>query len=193
MGFFMIGLVLIIVLSHIYSGLSAKPYSCNVFLSWKCVCQQQYKMENAKTELFKMPIWFNSFIKVNKKIISIKKLHKQGVKIIWDLFDADGNLLAKRDFEHKFNIQKICLLQYQGLCSAIKKFIRNCNLDMDSYETSYPYIPFHIPCLLENKKGCKDVYCILNSKVHRPTAISKWNTVFEKDPLDWKSIFTVCF
>ena len=165
----------------------------DVFLSWQFVCQQQYKMENADTELFKMPIWFNSFIKVNKKSVFIKKWYKQGVKIIGDFFDAHGNLLAKQDFEHKFNIQEICLLQYQGLCSAIKKFIRNCNLDMDSYEASYPYIPFHISCLLKNKKGCKDVYCILNSEVHSPTAISKWNTVFENDPLDWKSIFTVCF
>ena len=66
---------------------------------------------------------------------------------------------------------------------------------MDSYEAIYPYmyIPFHISCLLKNKKGCKGVYCILNSEVHSPTVISKWNTVFENDPLDWKSIFTVCF
>ena len=44
----------------------------------------------------------------------------------------------------------------------------------------------------KNKKGCKDVYCILNSEVHSPTTIFKCNTVFENDPLDWKSIFTVC-
>ena len=66
----------------------------------------------------------------------LKKWYKQGVKIIGDFFDVHGNLLAKQDFEHKFNIQEICLLQYQGLCSAINKFIRNCNLDMDSYEAS---------------------------------------------------------
>ena len=34
---------------------------------------------------------------------------------------------------------------------------------MGSNEASYPYIPFHISCLLKNKKDCKDVYCILNS------------------------------
>ena len=55
-------------------------------------------MENADSELFKMPIWFNSFIKVNKKSVFIKKWYKQGVKIIGDFFDAHGNLLAKRDF-----------------------------------------------------------------------------------------------
>ena len=44
----------------------------DVFLSWQFVCQQQYKMENVDTELFKMPIWFNSFIKVNKKSVFIK-------------------------------------------------------------------------------------------------------------------------
>ena len=84
-----------------------------------------------------------------------------------------------------------------------------------SYEASYPYIPFHISCLQKNKQGCKDVYCILylycficsrrrvadvrfwmnclvllNSEVQSPTAISIWNTVFENDLSDWKSIFT---
>ena len=52
------------------------------------------------------------------------------------------------------------------------------------------------PILLYSKfswSHYKDVYCILNSEVHSPTAISKWNTVFENDPLDWKLIFTVCF
>ena len=51
-----------------------------------------------------------------------QKWHKQGVKIIGDFFDADicGNLLAMQDFEHKFNIQEICQIQYHGLCSAIK-------------------------------------------------------------------------
>ena len=44
----------------------------DVFLSWKFVCQQQHTMENAETELFKMPIWFNSFIKVNKKVFLLK-------------------------------------------------------------------------------------------------------------------------
>ena len=45
----------------------------DVFLSWQFVCQQQlYKMENADTEIFKMPIWFNSFIKVNKKVFLLK-------------------------------------------------------------------------------------------------------------------------
>ena len=75
-------------------------FSKDVFLSWQFVCQQQYKMENADTELFKMPIWYNSLIKVNKKSVFIKKLYKQGVQIIGDFFDADGNLLAKQDFDH---------------------------------------------------------------------------------------------
>ena len=51
-------------------------------------------MENADKELFKMPIWFNSLIKVNKKSVFIKKWYKQGVKIIGDFFDADDNLLG---------------------------------------------------------------------------------------------------
>ena len=49
-----------------------KNHAKDEFLSWHFVCQQQYKMGNVETELFTMPIWFNSFIKVNIKVFLLK-------------------------------------------------------------------------------------------------------------------------
>ena len=69
----------------------------DVFLSWQFVCQRQYKMENVDTELFKMPILLNTFIKVNKKVFLLKMGTNKVLKSLDIFFDADGNLLAKQD------------------------------------------------------------------------------------------------
>ena len=65
----------------------------------------------------------------------------------------NGNLLPTEIFEDNFGIAGICFLQYEGICRAVRKFIKKFNLIAgDSYICESPYIPFHISCLLKNKK-----------------------------------------
>ena len=54
-------------------------------------------------------------------------------------------------------------------------------------------IPFHISCLLGNKKGTKDLHAILNTEIKLPSAVEKWNLLFDDDPLEWNSAFAACF
>ena len=114
----------------------------DVFLSWQKICQQQFHLENVEKELYRMPIWYNSQIKVNRKSLFIEKWYKKGVKVVGDFLDMNGNLLPKGTFEENFGIAGICFLQYEGICRAVRKFIKKFNLIHvagDSYICESPY------------------------------------------------------
>ena len=96
----------------------------HVFLSWqKKIRKQQCHLENVAKVLYRMPIWYNSQIKVNRKSLFIEIGTKKGVKVVGDVLDMNGNLFPKETFEENFGIAGLCFLQYEGICRAVRKFI----------------------------------------------------------------------
>ena len=65
------------------------------------------------------PLWYNSFIKIDKKIIYNKILANAGVNVIQDLLDDTGNFLTYMAFKRKYNHLNINMLQYFGIIHAI--------------------------------------------------------------------------
>ena len=53
----------------------------DVFFSWQKICKQQFHLENVEKELYRMPIWYNSQIKV-KKVYSSKSGTKKELKLL---------------------------------------------------------------------------------------------------------------
>ena len=101
----------------------------DVFLSWQFVCQQQYKMENADTELFKMPIWFNSFIKVNKNAGFLEKEGKgqqNGVEI-WTCFGVIRRVARNTHGSTCFHIISTEKYFFVVFCTAVEKKVSHLN------------------------------------------------------------------
>ena len=173
---------------------SNKNYFWNdVFYAWKTLLNKQHDGLSSLSDFCKMPFFYNSSLKTNKKSILIQTWYNKGVRFVNDFFSIDGKLLTKSDFEKKFKIQPICFLKYHGILKSIKAFIKLKNLVHDTSLPNIPFIPYHLQCILKNCKGCKDMYKILRDKTILPIAIQKWNNALLNniDHNNWQTIFKI--
>ena len=117
------------------------------------------------------PLWYNSFIKIEKKFVYIKELENAGVNILQDVLDDDGRFLNYMAFKRKYNLVNINMIQYFGLIHAIPQpWKLSLDQDFDHYAIKDPlYTKF-----VELKNPCKHAYEIL-VKAKCDTASSKLN------------------
>jgi hypothetical protein len=107
-------------------------------------CEENYQEVNNIDEIMQQCIWFNSHIKIQKKVVLWKKWEKHGIKWIADLLeeDNDGNLsfLSREEMEECYDI-KISHMDYNSILSAIprewKRTIRTRphNIEEESSDT----------------------------------------------------------
>lgn len=81
-------------------------------LSMLCLMLHSNQISESNNNIIFSPIWHNSNIKVEKKSMFYKEWYKKGVKIVKDLLHNDGSFLSKSDFEKRFNLNKVCFMQY---------------------------------------------------------------------------------
>ena len=56
-------------------------------------------------------------------------------------------------------------MEYFGVKSVVESFIRNSQIVISNLIITNCYIPFNIKEIIKNKKGCKDIYNILNENI----------------------------
>lgn len=77
-----------------------------------CLMLHSNQISESNNNIIFSPIWHNSNIKVEKKSMFYKEWYKKSVKIVKDLLHNDGSFLSKSDFEKRFNLNKVCFMQY---------------------------------------------------------------------------------
>ena len=72
-----------------------------------------------------IPIWYNSFVRIDNKPIYYKNWHKAGINFQNDLLDENFHFLTFDAFKEKFSV-KTNFLQYQSVVSAVSKMKSIC-------------------------------------------------------------------
>jgi hypothetical protein len=152
-----------------------------IFKYW---CEENYEEKTMDiNKIMDQSLWFNTNIKINKRVIYWEKWYNDGFKWLADLIfmDNEGNmrLMTLKEME-EFNIPGFNIMNYNSLISAIpKEWKRLITTEKDFAENDGN--SNLIDKIMDNKKPMKYIYNILrNRKCEKPTAaIEKWEREME--------------
>jgi len=74
-------------------------------------------------------IWYNKFVKVNRRPVFNSRAYHAGIKIISDIVDLRGRFLTYAAFTEKYPTIQINPLTFMGWCQAVPRRWRTALLD----------------------------------------------------------------
>ena len=80
-------------------------------------------------------------------------------------------------------------IEFQGIIQAIKKICKKYNIILGNIKLQNPLLPMYLNIYLKSKKGCKDFYNPLNKNQDIPSAVLKWEQIYDVSEETWKDIF----
>ena len=147
-----------------------------------------------KTKILNLPIWYNSFIKINNKYVYYKTWTNKGILFLKDLFN-NTTWLTYDEFCMKYYFRPPFTV-YNGLILAIKTYYK-----MDKYRELGTVQMQIIPnCLKELLKTnvCKIFYkeCVNGyTSKHKINPQIKWHHILGTELCDkwWENVYLIPF
>ena len=183
------------------------PFYKDIFTSWVEIKQQPIDASDFLNEI----LWYNKFIQTpienikQKKMKSIlfRDLYKKGIVKLGDLINSTGEFMSLDMLNSKVGL-KLNILRYQKLKMAIPKQwlidikteVLKSNLYSDN-NGNLVYDNKYYNYMIGDKKqiqkaSTKFIYnCFVYKKHEIPTAVMRWNDIYEINEEDWVSIFRV--
>ena len=142
------------------------------------------------------PIWYNKYIKINKKSIYNHVMFNSGVRTINDLLDNEGKFLSLELFSVKFQIN-VNFIEYNGIIAAIRQYKRVKFQMLPEFldKLPAPNIPELIKTITKDTKGCRQIYQILIFNNELPTSLTKWESALDHtfSKYEWNKMFRLPF
>ena len=113
---------------------------------------------------------------------------KKGVNLVCDIFKKNGEFFSQMELKTYRNITTN-YLEYYSLVASVKEYMKTHNIEMLQTNIPKPALPFYLSIIIENKKGAKDLYNILNRNNDTPTCRDKWQQTYNIDDTTWREIF----
>ena len=152
------------------------------------------KIKNTQIDIdnaLQTPIFFNENILVGRKPVFISTWYNKEVTFVNDLVKDNGDFYTELEFKNIFHV-KTNFIQYQGIVNAIKSFANKNNITFNKKCIS-PIQPPIFSCITKSKRGCQDIYKILNNNKDEPTSKLKWQQIYTIDEQTWDKIFNSPF
>lgn len=144
-------------------------------------------------EVLRLPIWYNKNIKVGGAAVFYPNWKDNGILLINDLLDNNGNLVSLEIFQRKFRVHTN-FLEFEGLISSVRNYLYSCRFEHFSKRENDPIRPLISCYILKNKKGCRDMYDQFVLKHVSPTSSVKWQNELDLYPnFEWKNVLGLVF
>lgn len=130
----------------------------DVFKSWLCYTKKTIKSSLNTKNVFNIPVWYNSNIKIACKYVFIKDWYVKGVKIIGDFLNENGNILSRIDFTERFHFSYIPPMLYNSLICAISKYLTYLSIDKSTLKRDCTtFMPFYYESIFLKEKVTKHI------------------------------------
>ena len=129
-----------------------------------------------------------------KKRLYKEAWYKNGITLVGDLISNNtGKVMSMIEIENMYNFKIKNFLDYFEVRDTVKKIIGE--LDHESKRLERPCIPNHLSFIVKEKKGCKNIYNIINNGNCENNYRSQWNQDLSIiiDNATWRRIFYLCF
>ena len=143
----------------------------DVFQSWAYV-GKELKI-NSNSDIMQSCLWYNKHISENQMFLPL--WFKKGIYTVGDITDSSGKVLGLVEINAKFNL-KVNFLHYFRLRTEIQNFVQKNKKD-NFFPHQNPVFPPHLHLIMHQKKGCKDIYLIINEtdKKEQTNCELKWS------------------
>lgn len=132
------------------------------------------------------PIFTNDKFKINGKVFYCKRWAERNIFFVKDLLKDNGTFLNIEEFSSKYEI-RVPMLDYFGCISAIKKFMRINNIQVENINSPEYNKTYYT--VLMSPKGAKIFYEILLGKCPLPKPCLKWERIMEEN-INWDKVFS---
>jgi hypothetical protein len=176
----------------IYADIPNKPskedFWSEVLINW-CILNREHsnKKDWSLEDIYQENLWWNSRIKVNKKVVEYREWGEKGIKKVCHLLNNQGTWLGHSELQDKYNI-KTPFTKLLGIQSAIKESWGDIT-KMDITEPD-PKGNRLVDKLGTKKKESQVLYWMLVDKKKKPptTKRLKWEKDLEEEiPIrDWQ-------
>ena len=163
------------------------PFTRELIEIWSCL-----NFKKQPPDLSNIPIWHNSFLRIDNKPIYYKNWYKAGIHFRNHLLDENFHFLTFDAFKEKFSV-KTNFLQYQSVVSAVSKMKPICACTQAATNTVED-----ISNLLASTEFCKVAYKMLIKQIasipHKSQ--SKWLSDCNSQSvnyIDWRSSYSLPF
>lgn len=176
------------------------PFYVQLYDIWNSIREPPSGAE----EYLEQILWKNKFITLpikpkskTVKPISWPSLYLAGIVKIRDLLKDNGEVIdlanlckiknIKFDFLKIIRVKKAIPTQWLSEITLLKKKVQNVNITLLSLKQGENNIDI---CKPSTVSVTKKIYnCIVYKKIEQPTAVNKWNELFDIDCNDWPRIF----
>jgi len=159
-----------------------------IFVEW---CHLNYDfLPLTKDDIVNQTLWFNSHIKIGKKLVFNKKLYQAGVCYIKDIV-KDHRFLTTGELNEFYHLN-ISFLEYGGILNAIpktwKSCIKNKNIEVKGEEYVYYIDKISLTCKGIYNEIIENIYTLPEEY---PISWARELNVFI-DEIDWIENFQEC-
>ena len=163
------------------------PFTKELVKIWSCL-----NFKKHPSDFSNIPIWYNSFVRIDNKPIYYKNWHKAGINFQNDLLDENFHFLTFDAFKEKFSV-KTNFLQYQSVVSAVSEMKSICACTQAVTNTVND-----LNNLLASTDFCKLAYKMLIKQIASIPLKSqtKWISDCNSqsvDYIDWRSSYILAF
>jgi len=143
-------------------------------------------------EILSTPLWHNSHVTIGDKPANITSWKINGIVIVKNIFDENGNIVSRHVLENKYNFH-IKQMEYNSLIDAVpmewKKCVKGKPVDSSiKLKNDMVCVKGQWKTIL--KTQCKDFYWEFVSRLAQaPTAEQKWNKYMYIDQAEWPDLY----
>jgi hypothetical protein len=171
------------------------PFYWTIIKSWN-ILKEINKEQIDPINIRRQWLWLNKYIKINKQEIKWKYWINNGIKIIHDIVDSQGNFLTLTELEEKYNF-KCDFLKYNSLKDAIPKIwrekLKTIEIQRDVISAQeYPKLVIKNQTISTSKITNKQIYWELVNKICiTPITKDKWIREFNLNEDSWEEVFDI--
>ncbi len=154
----------------------------DVFYSW---CLYNFKIPDTRAEIENQVIWYNSLLKIGRKMQVFPNAKNAGIMYIKDIINGDGTLLSYNEIVGRYG-NCMTIMEYNSVKSCIpqdwKRILRDGRAGPKSS---------NIEKISKFPSPSKIIYdsLIESSKSAPISTQNKWNTILGTNIEEWKGIY----
>ena len=143
-------------------------------------------------QVLNMPLFYNDKFHQND-MFYIKSLYNRGIRLVKDIIDKEGKFVSIKYLEN-ITGEKINILNYFSLMSAIKTYMKTLKLDFnEAFISTHPCLNCYAEKIITTNYFNKDVYKTFKQNNDIPSSQNKWISLYENLNIDWKYVYSFIF
>ena len=163
----------------------------DMILLWSKYCSSSPNIPSAIASEY---LWYNSYIKIDNKVINFKEFSKKGINYVFHFFDKNGRLKIWSDFKFEYNLTDKSSFKWYQILNSMPKSWKKTLADDGGNFRNLVHLDHHLiknnSILALKKLSPAEIYSLLILlRNNIPTSQKYYKKIFTNVDIEWKDIY----